>query len=61
MARIAITWIKSGIGYNIDQKVTLGSLGLKRMHQTVTHEDNQAIRGMIQKVRHLVTVAEAKE
>jgi large subunit ribosomal protein L30 len=61
MAKIAITWIKSGIKYKYDQKDTLESLGFKRMHQTVIQEDNQAIRGMIQKVRHLVTVAEATE
>jgi large subunit ribosomal protein L30 len=61
MAKIAITLTKSGIKYKYDQKSTLESLGLKRMHQTVVQEDNQAIRGMIQKVRHLVTVAEASE
>lgn len=60
MARISIKWTKSGIGNRADQKITLESLGLKRLNQTVTHEDNQAIRGMIQKVRHLVSVAEAK-
>ena len=60
MARIEITWTKSSIGYKFDQRLTLESLGLKRMNQTVTHDDNRAIRGMIQKVRHLVTVAEAK-
>ncbi|XUX00629.1 MAG: 50S ribosomal protein L30 [Dehalogenimonas sp.] len=58
MAKISITLIKSGIKYKFDQKDTLESLGLKRLHQTVVQEDNQAIRGMIQKVRHLVTVAE---
>jgi len=60
VARIEITWTKSGIGYKFDQKLTLGSLGLKRLHQTVTHDDNPVIRGMIQKVRHLVSVVEAK-
>jgi large subunit ribosomal protein L30 len=60
VARIAITWTRSGIGHKADQKITLESLGLRRLNQTVTHEDNQAIRGMIQKVRHLVKVAEAQ-
>ncbi|MEL7562741.1 50S ribosomal protein L30 [Dehalogenimonas sp. 4OHTPN] len=60
MAKIAITWVKSGIKYKFDQKDTLESLGLKRMNQTVVQEDNQAIRGMIQKVRHLVAVSEAE-
>jgi large subunit ribosomal protein L30 len=60
VAKIAITWVKSGIKYKFDQKDTLESLGLKRMNQTVIQEDNQAIRGMIQKVRHLVAVSEAE-
>lgn len=60
MAKIAITWVKSGIKYKFDQKDTLESLGLKRMNQTVIQEDSQAIRGMIQKVRHLVSVSEAE-
>lgn len=60
MAKLAITLIKSGIGYKADQRATLESLGLKKMRQTVLQEDTQAIRGMIIKVRHLVEVAEAK-
>jgi len=60
LAKIAVTWTKSGIGYKADQKITLESLGLKRLNQMVTHDDNPAIRGMIQKVRHLVSVSEAK-
>jgi large subunit ribosomal protein L30 len=51
--------VKSGIGYKEDQKRTLKALGLRRMHQTVVHNDSAAVRGMINKVRHLVTV-EAK-
>lgn len=60
MAKIAVTWVKSAIGYRADQKATLESLGLKRLRQTVVHQDSQSVRGMIQKVRHLVEVAEAK-
>ncbi|MEN8613771.1 50S ribosomal protein L30 [Dehalogenimonas sp. THU2] len=60
MAKLAITLVKSSIGYKADQKATLESLGLKKIRQTVVQEDNQAIRGMIIKVRHLVEVAEAK-
>ncbi|MGI2335801.1 MAG: 50S ribosomal protein L30 [Dehalogenimonas sp.] len=60
MAKLAVTWVKSTIGYKADQKATIESLGLKKMHQTVVHDDNQSIRGMIQKVRHLVEVAEAE-
>lgn len=56
MAKLAITMIKSGIGNKEDQKRTLKALGLHRMNQTVVHEDSAAIRGMIMKVRHLVSV-----
>jgi large subunit ribosomal protein L30 len=56
VAKLAITQTKSGIGYPEDQKRTLKALGLKRLHQTVVHEDSSSLRGMITKVRHLVTV-----
>ena len=60
MSKLKVTLVKSGIGYKEDQKATLRSLGFRRLHQSVVHEDSQAIRGMIQKVRHLVKVEEAK-
>jgi len=56
MARLCVTWVKSGIGYAEDQKRTLKSLGLHRLNQSVTHDDSASIRGMINKVRHLVKV-----
>jgi large subunit ribosomal protein L30 len=56
VARLSVTLVKSGIGYKEDQKRTLKALGLRRMNQSVEHEDSAAIRGMINKVRHLVTV-----
>lgn len=56
MGKIRITLIKSPIGYKKDQKETVRGLGLKRMNQTVEHEENGAILGMIQKVIHLVKV-----
>jgi len=56
MAKLRITWDKSGIGYAKDQRRTLKSLGLRRLQQSVTHDDSASIRGMINKVRHLVTV-----
>ena len=59
MAKLNITLVKSGIGYEEDQKRTLKALGFHRLNETVTHEDNHAIRGMINKVRHLVKVEEA--
>ena len=59
MAKLSITLVKSGIGYKEDQKRTLKALGFHRLQQTVIHEDSMAIRGMINKVRHLVKVEEA--
>jgi len=56
MARLCVTWVKSGIGYAEDQKRTLKALGLHRLNQCVTHDDSASIRGMINKVRHLVRV-----
>lgn len=59
MAKLKVTWVKSGIGYSKDQKATLRSLGFHRLNQSVTREDSLSLRGMIQKVRHLVRVEEA--
>ncbi len=56
--RIAITLVKSPIGYARDQKATVRALGLTRLHQTVEKEDSPSIRGMVAKVRHLVQVRE---
>ncbi len=56
MGRILITWKKSAIGYHRSQKDTIKKLGFKRLHQTVEHDDNPAIRGMISKVAHLIEV-----
>jgi len=59
VAKLRITWIKSGIGYKENQKRTLASLGFHRLNQSVIQNDSLAIRGMINKVRHLVKVEEA--
>jgi len=48
--------VKSGIGYAEDQKATLRGLGFRRMNQVVELEDTPAIRGMVNKVRHLVRI-----
>ena len=58
MAKLKITQTKSGIGYKQNQKDTLRSLGLKRMHDTVIQEDRPEIRGMVKTVTHLVSVEE---
>ncbi|MTH55110.1 50S ribosomal protein L30 [Bacillus mangrovi] len=56
--KLAITLTRSVIGRPENQRVTVKTLGLRKMHQTVVHEDNAAIRGMINKVSHLITVKE---
>jgi large subunit ribosomal protein L30 len=56
--RLRVTQIKSGIGYHYTQKETLRTLGLRRLNQTVEHEDTPTVRGMVRKVSHLVRVEE---
>ena len=58
MAKLRIKWVKSAIGYSKDQKATIRDLGFHRLQQTVEHEDNPVMRGMIRKVNHLVKVEE---
>ncbi len=58
MAKLKITWKKSGIGYAKDQKATVQALGLRKLNSVVIKEDNPAIRGMIFKVKHLIEVEE---
>ena len=60
MAKIKVTWERSGINQREDQKRTIRALGLRKLGQTVEHDDNRTIRGMILKVRHLVAVQEAE-
>ncbi|MDM7999277.1 MAG: 50S ribosomal protein L30 [Dehalococcoidia bacterium] len=61
MAKLMITWVKSDIGYAKDQKQTIKALGLRRLNQSVKHEDTPTIRGMALKVKHLVRVEEVEE
>ena len=61
MGRLKITWKKSAIGYQMDQKRTIEALGLRRLGQTVEHSDSRSVRGMITKVKHLVAVEEVSE
>ena len=56
MSVLRVTYRKSSIGYARDQKATIAALGLKRLNQTVEHEDSASLRGMVGKVRHLVSV-----
>ena len=57
-ATLRITLIKSPIGYSERQKRTVRALGLRRMQQTVEQTDTPAVRGMINKIPHLVRVDE---
>ena len=59
MAKLRITWIKSAIGYEKSQQRTLKSLGFHRLNESVVRDDSSQIRGMINKIRHLVKIEEA--
>ena len=56
--KLKITLVKSPIGAIPKQKATVEALGLKKVNKTVEMPDNAAVRGMIQRVRHLVKVEE---
>ena len=58
MAKIKVTQVKSQIGRLQNQKRTLDSLGLRKLNQTVEHEATPAIIGMVNKIKHLVSVEE---
>jgi large subunit ribosomal protein L30 len=58
VAKLRITLVKSGNGYSPDQVSTLKTLGLRRLHQSVTREDSLSLRGQVMKVKHLVMVEE---
>ncbi|MBE5034353.1 50S ribosomal protein L30 [Gallalistipes aquisgranensis] len=60
MAKLNITQIKSRIGSTAQQRKNLDALGLRRINQTVQHEDSALIAGMIEKVKHLVKVENVK-
>ena len=59
MANIKVTLVKSPIGAIPKQRATIEALGLHKMLQTKVLPDNEAVRGMIAKVKHLVKVEEA--
>ena len=56
--QIKVTQVKSSIGTKRNQRETLRSLGLKRIHDSVVQEDRPEIRGMVATVPHLVRVDE---
>ncbi len=61
MGELRITLKKSPYGTKPKQRATVRALGLRRIRQTVVHEDRPEIRGMVAKVPHLVEVEEAEE
>ena len=60
MARLKITQVKSRIGATAQQRKTLDALGLRKIRQSVEHEDSVIIKGMLERVKHLVTIEEVK-
>jgi len=60
MAKIRVTKTRSAINRNKTQKLTLESLGLRKLGQVVEHDATPNILGMVNKVKHLVSVEETK-
>ncbi|BFH16956.1 50S ribosomal protein L30 [Paenibacillus melissococcoides] len=60
MAKLQITLVRSLIGRPETHRTTVKTLGLRKINQTVVHEDNAAIRGMVDQVKHLVDVKEVE-
>ncbi|GAB1422449.1 50S ribosomal protein L30 [Anaerolineales bacterium] len=58
-SQLRVTLVKSTIRYSTKQKLTVKSLGLRRLHSSVVVSDTPEVRGMIDKVSHLVSVEEA--
>jgi len=55
---LRITLVRSPIGYSMRQKQTVRALGLRKLQQVVEHPDNPAVRGMVNKISHLLRVEE---
>jgi large subunit ribosomal protein L30 len=59
--KLRITWVKSSIGYSRRQKGTIRALGLRRLGDVIEQADTPAIRGMLDKVSHLVLVEKVED
>ena len=55
---LRVTLVHSAIGFTRDQKATVRALGFRRLHQTVEHKDTPAVRGMLNKIIHLLRIEE---
>jgi large subunit ribosomal protein L30 len=60
MSTLKITYIRSVIGQKPDQEKTVKALGFRKLHQTVERRDSPQLRGMVHKIRHLVSVEEVR-
>lgn len=60
MARLKITQVRSQIGTTAQQRKNLAALGLRKINHTVEHDDSVIIKGMLERVKHLVKVEEVK-
>jgi large subunit ribosomal protein L30 len=60
MPKLRIVQVRSAIRRTKGQNITIRTLGIHRLHEVVVHEDTPQIRGMIAKVRHLLTVEEVE-
>jgi large subunit ribosomal protein L30 len=58
--KLRITYIRSAIGYSERHKATIRTLGLRKLHQSVIHEDTPDVRGKLAKVAHLVEYEEVQ-
>ena len=59
--KLRVTLVKSPIGNQTRHRLTVKALGLKHINQTITHPDNDSVRGMVFQVSHLVQVEEVQE
>ena len=60
MATLKITQVRSQIGTTAQQRKNLAALGLRKINQSVEHPDSVIIKGMLERVKHLVKVEEVK-
>ena len=60
MATLKITQVKSRIGASAQQRKNLDALGLKKINQSVEHSDSVIIKGMLERVKHLVVIEQVK-
>jgi len=61
MSYLKITWKKSSIGRSQKQRRIIQSLGLRRLNHSVVHRNSPTIKGMVQKVMHMLEVEEVSE